>query len=53
LPDAQGAEADQQEIMATFAELGKQTKLVKIKYDTIRKKNSITRRGEKRKLQEE
>jgi len=49
---AQGAEINQQEIMAKFAELGKQTKLVKIKYDTMRKKNSITRRGEKKKLQE-
>jgi hypothetical protein len=49
---AQGAEVNQQEIMAKFAELGKQTKLVKIKYDTIRKKNSITRREEKKKLQE-
>ena len=49
---AQGAEVNQQEIMAKFAELGKQTKLVKIKYNTIRKKNSIIRRGEKKKLQE-
>jgi len=48
----QGAEINQQEIMAKFAELGEQTKLVKIKYDTIRKKNSIIRRGEKKKLQE-
>jgi len=38
--------------MAKFAKLGKQTKLVKIKYDIIRKKNSITRREEKKKLQE-
>jgi hypothetical protein len=48
---AQGTDVNQQEIMAKFAELGKQTKLVKIKYDTIRKKNSITRREEKKKLQ--
>jgi len=53
MQSAQGAEINQQEIMAKFAELGKQTKLVKIKYDTMRKKNSITRRGEKKKLQEE
>jgi hypothetical protein len=52
LLSAQGAEINEQEIMAKFAELGKQTKLVKIKYDTMRKKNSITRRGEKKKLQE-
>lgn len=50
---AQGAEVNQQEIMAKFAELGKQTKLVKIKYDTMRKKNSIIRRQEQKKLQEE
>lgn len=49
---AQGAEVNQQEIMAKFAELAKQTKLIKIKYDQIRKKNSITRREEKKKLQE-
>ena len=48
----QGAEINQQEILAKFAELRKQNKLVKIKYDTMRKKNSITRRGEKKKLQE-
>ena len=47
----QGAEVNQQEMMAKFAELGKQTKLVKIKYDTVRKKNSITRREEKKKLE--
>ena len=49
---AQGAEVKQQDIMAKFAEIAKQNKLVKIKYDTIRKKNSITRREEKKKLQE-
>jgi hypothetical protein len=52
MQSAQGGEINQQEIMTKFAELGKQTKLVKIKYDTMRKKNSITRREEKKKLQE-
>ena len=51
MQSAQGAEVNPQDIMAKFAELSKQTKLVKIKYQTIRKKNSITRRGEKKKLQ--
>ena len=50
---AQGAELKQQDIMAKFAEIAKQNKLVKIKYNTIRKKNSITRREEKKKLQNE
>lgn len=49
----QGQEVNQQEIMAKFAEIAKQNKLVKIKYNTTRKKNSITRREEKKKLQEE
>jgi hypothetical protein len=52
MQSAQGGEINQQEIMTKFAELGKQTKMVKIKYDTMRKKNSITRREEKKKLQE-
>lgn len=52
MQSAQGGEVNQQEIMAKFAELGKQTKLVKIKYNTLRKKNSIKRRIEKKKLQE-
>ncbi len=51
MQSAQGAEVNPQDIMAKFAELSKQTKLVKIKYQTIRKKNSITRHGEKKKLQ--
>jgi hypothetical protein len=50
---AQGTEVKQQDVMAKFAEIAKQNKLVKIKYDTIRKKNSITRREEKKKLQNE
>ena len=49
---AQGAEIKQQEIMAKFAEIAKQNKLVKIKYDTLRKKNTIKRREEKKKLLE-
>lgn len=52
MQSAQGGEVNQQEIMAKFAELGKQNKLVKIKYNTIQKKNSIKRRIEKKKLQE-
>jgi len=52
MQSAQGAEVNQQEIMTKFAELGKQTKLVKIKFDKIRKKESIIRRGEKKNLQE-
>ena len=44
---AQGAEVNQQDIMPKFAELGKQAKFGKIKYDTIRKKNSIA--GHKKK----
>ena len=50
---AQGGEVSQQEIMAKFTELGKQNKLVKIKYNTINKKNSIKRRIEKKKIQEQ
>ncbi len=49
---AQGKDINQQEVIAKFAELAKHTKLVKIKFDTIRKKESIIRRGEKKKLQE-
>ena len=52
MQSAQGEKGNQQEIMAKFAELGKQTKLVKIKYNTIQKKNSLKRRIEKKKLQE-
>ena len=48
---AQAAETKQQNIMAKFAEIAKQNKLVKIKYDTIRKKNAITRREERKRLQ--
>jgi len=44
---AQEAEVNQQDIMPKFAELGKQAKFGKIKYDTIRKKNSIA--GHKKK----
>ena len=51
IQSAQGAAMNQQEIMAKYAELAKQTKLVKIKYDKIRKKNSINRREEKKELQ--
>jgi hypothetical protein len=53
MQSALGAEVNQQDIMARIAELAKQTKLVDIKYDTIRKKNAITRREEKKKLLEE
>ena len=53
MQSALGAEANQQDVMARIAELGKQTKLVDIKYDTIRKKNAISRREEKKKLLEE
>ncbi len=50
---AQGGEVSQQEIMAKFTELGKQNKLVRIKYNSIKKKNSIKRRIEKKKIQEQ
>lgn len=51
LQAAQGQTVDQQPLIDKFAELGKERKLVKIKYDQIRKKNVIKRREEKKALQ--
>ncbi|MGD9849727.1 MAG: hypothetical protein AB7T38_00535 [Nitrospirales bacterium] len=47
----QGQKVDHGDIMAQYAELAKKNKLIKIKYDQIRKKNTINRREEKKKLQ--
>lgn len=47
----QGLKVEQEDIMAQYAELGKKNKLIKIKYDQIRKKNAIHRREEKKNLQ--
>jgi len=52
MQSAQGAEINQQEIIAKFAELAKQTKLIKIQFNKIRKKKSIIRRGERKKILE-
>ncbi|MDR4493422.1 MAG: hypothetical protein R3B74_03180 [Nitrospirales bacterium] len=49
----QGQKVEQGDIMAQYAELAKKNKLIKIKYDQIRKKNTINRREEKKKLQEQ
>lgn len=48
---AQEEKIDHQHIMDQFAELAKEQKLIKIKYDQIRKTNEIKRREEKKKLQ--
>lgn len=48
---AQGEAVDQQSLIDKFAELAKRQRLVKIKYDQIRKKNRITRREEKKAIQ--
>jgi hypothetical protein len=51
MQSAREERVDQQHIMDRFAELAKETKLIKIKYTQIRKTNEITRREEKTKLQ--
>lgn len=51
MQSAQEEKVDQQHMMDQFAELAKDTKLIKIKYDQIRKTNEIKRREEKKKLQ--
>ena len=51
MQSAQKEKVDQQSIMDQFAELGKKTKLIKIKYKQTRKTNEIKRREEKKKLQ--
>jgi hypothetical protein len=51
MQSAQEKKVDQQHLMDQFAELAKETKLIKIKYHQIRKTNEITRREEKTKLQ--
>jgi len=51
MQSAQAEKIDQQHIMDQFAELAKEQKLIKIKYDQMRKTNEITRREEKKKLQ--
>lgn len=48
----QGQKVEQGDIMGQYAELAKKNKLIKIKYDGIRKKNSINRREELKKLRE-
>ena len=49
---AQGGEIDQQELMAKVTEIGKQNKLIKIKYKKIRDQNRILRREEKKAILE-
>ncbi len=51
MQSAQAEKIDQQHIMDQFAELAKEQKLIKIKYDQMRKTNEIKRREEKKKLQ--
>lgn len=51
MQSAQAEKVDQQHIMDQFAELAKEQKLIKIKYDQIRRTNEIKRREEKKKLQ--
>jgi len=51
MQSAQGERVEQQHIMDQFADLAKEQKLIKIKYDQIRKTNQIKRREEKKKLQ--
>ena len=52
MPMAQGGEIDREELMDTLAELNKETKLIKIKYAGITKKNQITRRQELKALRD-
>jgi hypothetical protein len=47
---AQGEQTDQQPFFDQLAELAKKRKLIKIKYDQIRKQNTINRREEKKRL---
>ena len=47
---AQGKKIDQQAISARFTELNKQSKLIKIEYDSMRKKSSIRRRDQKKEM---
>lgn len=47
---SQGGTAKQQDIMAKVAEINKQNQLIKIKYYSIRQKNNINRRTERKKL---
>ena len=51
MQSAREEKVGQQQFMDQFAELGKETKLIKIKYNQIRKTNEIKRREEKKKLQ--
>lgn len=50
LQASQGAEINQQDIMAKFAEINKQNQLIKIKYRKVRQQNNIKRREEKKKI---
>jgi hypothetical protein len=50
LQSSQGAEINQQDIMAKFAEINKQNQLIKIKYRKVRQQNNIIRREEKKKI---